>query len=424
MAYVSKTDVRYRLSLDEFKPSDAILDNLIEKAETELKTILGGSLTYATIIKQEENPVNKISINNFKSIESVTLDGKTIKEFSDSEILINQNVETMQNDEVQAWNESEGTGDTLSQDKSNSYIYTHSLKIAKGAAVNSYWYSDAHSVSETYYKASARINVDANTEDYTYLKLEFLDTDESIVKTYTSEAISMQITQPTSASVVACVSASATDTNQAIIIRGVANNKTIIEAIQLTGTDSVNSTKEFSEIIEIKKSSATAGTITLTSNSAAVTNATLTANQNEKSKWIEAEITGSPTEDSNTMRVSFYVSSTATSGAAYADNFQLKKQNWFTTIDGIHFNDKKAGLYSIDYEQAQLPELIRELLRDLTVLFVMINLNGADTSGINYDALKSAQFQLPSMIQLYARIYASFRSNLQAYQNIYSADFI
>lgn len=424
MAYVSKDDVRYRLSLDAFKPSDIVLDNLIDKAETELKNILGGSLTSATIIQREENRVNNIEIDNFKSIESVQINGKTIKEFEDHNLLVNPDIETTQNDEVQAWNENEGSGDTLSQDSDNSYIYTHSLKIEKGAAVNSYWYSDSYSFQETYYKASARIRADDSTDEHVYLKLEFLDNDDSVVKTYTSKAIPQEITQPSSASVIACVSASTEDTKHAVVIQGTVNKLQVTEAVELDGTTPVNSVNSFTEITAIKKSSATTGTVTLTSNSPAVTNATLTADENEKSQWVNAEIIGSPTEDANSMRVSFYVASTATSGNAYADSFKLNKQNWFTRIDGIHFTTKQSGLYDIDYEQAVVPKLVRELLRDLTDLFVLINLNGADSAGVNYAALKSAKFTLFSTTQMYAKIYASFRANIEAYNEQHSTDFI
>jgi len=423
MAYVTKSEIRNRLALDAFKPSDTILDDLIEKAENELKVMLGDSLFKAKYTRYEREEVDKIELSNFKSITKITIDGVELDEYSDDEILLNPDVETTQNSDVQAWTAVAGSGDTLSHDDSYSYKYTHSLKISKGSSNASYWKSDTHSVSEEiYYKATARIFVDSNTSGNTYLKLEFLDTDENVVKTYTSAAVTKEITQPSSASTISVVSDSSSDTTQSIMIYGVVNNNRTLETVELNGTSSVSTEKSFSQIISVKKSSSTSGTITLKSNGGAVTNCTLSSTENEKNMWVKAEIEGSPTEDSASVRVSFYCD--ASSGNAYADSFSLRKRQWWTMIDGVHFADKLKGYFEIDYELAEIPMMVRELIRDLSCLYVLVYLSGGDSAGMNYEALKSAQYTSMGFREIYLRILGEFERKLDAYCMIYNPPFL
>ena len=427
MAYATKTEVRDRIACDEFKPSDTVLDDFISKAEIDLKNQLGGSLNRKILTSYEENSTFTIDVPGAKSINEIKVDTAIIDEFSTEELLTNPNVESTENDEVQGWNESQGTGDTLSQDSDNSWIYSHSLKIAKGAAVNSYFYSDTSSFDdETYYRGKAKLYVDSNTAANTSLKLEFLDSDSSIVKTYTSETLSVEITQPTSASVIAIVSDNAKDIYQAIILTGrlVSGGEVITESVELNGTTSVNSDNSFVEIISIEKSEETAGTVTLTSNSAGVTNGTMAATTNILEKWQEVQVIGSPTEDSASMRVSFYVSSSATSGSAYADNFQLRKCNWFLRQGKVYFAESVQGNIIIDYEKAQVSRAVREIVRDLASLYSLIHYAGADSSGTNYASLKSSQFPNTGLQVLYTKILDNLQRNMDIYVSVEDIDFL
>ena len=84
------------------------------------------------------------------------------------------------------------------------------------------------------------------------------------------------LTQPTSASTISVSSSSASDTTQTVFIKGYdSNGYEDYESIALTGTTPVVSTKTYSRLKTISKSAATTGTVTLTSNSGAVTNAVL-----------------------------------------------------------------------------------------------------------------------------------------------------
>lgn len=77
--------------------------------------------------------------------------------------------------------------------------------------------------------------------------------------------------QPTSASVLSVSSNSASDTLQKVRIRGVVNGEEDVEEIQLSGTTAVLTTKLFSSVRSVSKSAATAGKVTVTANSGAVT---------------------------------------------------------------------------------------------------------------------------------------------------------
>ncbi len=77
--------------------------------------------------------------------------------------------------------------------------------------------------------------------------------------------------QPTSASVLAISSSSASDTTQSILIRGISSGVETYETVTLTGVTPVNTTNSYTRVKAISKSAATVGSVTITSNSAAVT---------------------------------------------------------------------------------------------------------------------------------------------------------
>lgn len=86
---------------------------------------------------------------------------------------------------------------------------------------------------------------------------------------------SMVRKQPTSASVATVVSSSASDTSQTVYIRGIVSGREDYESITVTGTTNAVGTKSWDRILSVAKSAATVGTITVTTNSAAVTVAVL-----------------------------------------------------------------------------------------------------------------------------------------------------
>ena len=81
--------------------------------------------------------------------------------------------------------------------------------------------------------------------------------------------------QPSAASTLSIVSSSASDTSQTILIRGISSGVEVYESVTLTGISAATSTNSYTRIKGISKSGATAGYVTITSNSAAVTNAVI-----------------------------------------------------------------------------------------------------------------------------------------------------
>ena len=77
--------------------------------------------------------------------------------------------------------------------------------------------------------------------------------------------------QPSSASVLACVSSSASDTGVSLLVRGISGGVEVNETVNLNGLTPVNTTNSYTRVKAISKSAVSVGKVTVTSNSAAVT---------------------------------------------------------------------------------------------------------------------------------------------------------
>lgn len=82
--------------------------------------------------------------------------------------------------------------------------------------------------------------------------------------------------QPSATSVLAIISTSTSDTGT-LKIRGISSGIEVAEDVTLTGTSSVNSANSYTEILQLTFGTALVGKVTITSNSAAVTVATVKA---------------------------------------------------------------------------------------------------------------------------------------------------
>lgn len=76
--------------------------------------------------------------------------------------------------------------------------------------------------------------------------------------------------QPTSASVLAFVSSSASDNTQTIFVRGYTGTVLVEETISMNGTTPVNTANSYTRVDQVSKSAVAVGTISATSNSGAV----------------------------------------------------------------------------------------------------------------------------------------------------------
>ena len=91
--------------------------------------------------------------------------------------------------------------------------------------------------------------------------------------------------QPTSASVVTVASTSAGDvTNYFVIVKGISGGVLQTERLTLNGVTSVASTNSYTSLLSISKDT-TNGTVTATSNAAAVTNISLLPGERELEHW-------------------------------------------------------------------------------------------------------------------------------------------
>lgn len=80
---------------------------------------------------------------------------------------------------------------------------------------------------------------------------------------------------PSSSSALAVVSAFSADTTQTVLVRGISGGVETYESVTLTGTTPANTSNAYTRIKGISKSAVTAGKVTITSNSAAVTQAVI-----------------------------------------------------------------------------------------------------------------------------------------------------
>ena len=393
--YCTVSEIRNSLQLETEDPSDDILTEFIERADAEIDTWLDGDAANHT--EAVEYSLNKsvYKLNHdFKLIRAIRISGKTMDEFNEQNIIPNPFIEdSASGEEADYWTDEAGTGDTLTWSQTYSFTLDRALKITKGAAVNSYWESDGKSVSSKgEFRASVRVKVDSNTSGKAYLKLVFEDTGGTVIKTFTSNAVNQEITQPSSASAIACVSAETTDTTQVITIEGTANGINTVETVELTGTDSVSTANSFSYIRGIRKSSDTDGTITMTSNAGVVTNATLTAKQSEKSDWVKAQVEGSSSPEGYQAKLQFYVSSSATTGDAYADSFTLKRRNFkplYATREVKLYDILKDNVqFEVDYTRSERAKLVRSISKDLASFYIIALHFGIETSCKSYDDMK------------------------------------
>lgn len=389
MSYSSITNVRRNLNLESYEPSDAIITSFIARADVEIDEKTGGANLFVDTIEFQKNSFIKLS-HDFYEIKEITINGVEMKEFNTNQFLPDGEVEDDDGSDAPLyWNENESTGDTLTWDNSYQFSLNRSLKIAKGGASASYWYSDDETIdTKEDFKVTCRIKVDSNSSANTYLKLLFLDADESTVKTYTSSAVTIEITQPAAAGTVSIASDNTDDTSQSITIDGLVSGIRDVEVIELNGTTSVAGIKSFSYIYGVRKSDDTEGIVIITRGS---TVCTLTAKESEKADWIEAAIEGSSTHDSQTAQVQLYVDSAT--GTAYGDHFSLRKRNWrpLAAQKTIYLIQQlvPGDVLDVTYLRSEVSKLVKELSRDIASLYVLAFLSGAKTSSVNYEDLKN-----------------------------------
>lgn len=398
MSYCSVSDVRTNINLETNRPSDTVVQAFIDKADVEIDEKCGGSAARfdEKFLFTGERLISLA--HDFTAIVGIFAGGSEIKEFSEDDDLL-EDGDAEEDDGADAplyWTDTVGTGDTLSWATDYAYVLNRSLKIVKGAAVNSYWESDEESVSVRHeYKASARIKVDANSTAKTTLKLVFQASDDTVEQTFTSKNVTLEITQPTFVSAISVVSSDTTDTYQTVTVSGLVNGLEDVETVILNGSTAVSTIKTFTYIAGMRKNENTAGTITCKSNSGVVTNCTMDATVNSKEDWMKVEVVGTSTPDSATATVQLYVGSTATSGSAWGDMFKLYERNWkpiYSSRAIYLFTDKiKAGEnVRVVYTRSAKSKLVKEISRDMASVYSLLYLVGANTSGTNYTDLKTS----------------------------------
>lgn len=396
MTYTTDEKVRNLEHLDENIPSTTTMTEFLGYADTEIDTKAEGDVYLFT---------QKISITgkhriidlkyDYEEIKEVLINSVEFPEYSKDNLVTDGMVEATSDTVPDYWNELESSGDTLTWDSTYSYSLYHSLKIVKGGASESYWYSDdmLGPSEKRMYKGIARIKVDADSSGSTYLRLQFLNSSGSVLKNYDSAAVSIQITQPSSASVLTLVSDSADDTTQTVIIQGTVSGQETIETVKLNGTNDVPTTNSFSYIGAIAFDSEAAGSVTSKSNSEAVTNATFTAGQTEKEDWQETVVTGSAPNDTHATRI--ILRCTSATGSVWGDEFKVRERKWRPIIPKrVEFFDNflKGDKIYITYKRTKSDDLVEIIATKITAIYCLAHITGATTRGRNYKEFKDDDY--------------------------------
>lgn len=397
MAYCSDSDVREIIGIDDYMPSSTVISEFIAKADAKLDQKLAGSAYRTTQVIHYTGDGRFLDLKyNFRSVKKISVNGEEVTEFRQSDLLDDGECDYSSDSTPDYWNELESSGDTLTWDSNYSYTLSRSLKIEKGGASESYWYSDDIEVISTQqeYRAEAKIKVDSNSSGSVYLRLEFRDSDETSLKTFDSPVVTIQITQPSSASAIAVVSTSASDI-QNLIIEGTVNGVHDSEVVAITGTTSVSSSKSFSEITGLRLDSAAVGTITATSNAAVVTNATFTVGQTLKEDWQSVQIEGASPHDVNTARVLLRCTSSS-GGSCWGDSFRVYKRNWKPrpSVKNIEFFSSlsKGDSIRASYLRSSLHPFVPIISAKIAALYTLSHITGADTAGENFEDLKAGKY--------------------------------
>lgn len=385
--------MRYELGLDDFHPSTAVISDFITKSDNEVDSILLGDASRFTEKIHYLGDGRFIPLTHTASeIKKLYINQTEFREYEKDDLLYDGDVEYTSNSTPDRWTSDTSTGDTLTWATDYSYNMYHSLKITKGSSPASSWYSDqvqnVHDEQE--YEASARIKVDSNSSGGVYLRLIYYNSSDAVVATHTSAAVSIQVTQPSSASALAIASSLAADTTQKLIVEGLVDSLEDYEVITLTGTTPASTSKSFSYIKGMRLDKAATGTVTVTSNSAAVTNATLTAGQLEKNDWQEVKTAGPA--PSSVQYAKVFLRCSSSTGDCWGDAFRLYARNWrFHPVDKrIEFfssNIQDKSNVKIIYLRTQDSELVSNLATVMASLRCMVWVSGADTDA-DYQNLK------------------------------------
>lgn len=426
MAYTTVSKVRDNINLDDNNPTTEVVESFINKADREIdEACAGDARRFQELVQYKQNQRFLELTHDFQKILELKVKSKTVNEFKEHNLLENPELEDGASTTVDDWNDEGGSGDTLSWASDYAFTLNRSIKIAKAAGVNSYWESDELTVDDSReYKAEARIKVDSNTSGNVSLRMVFKDSDSAAQQTFTSKSVSLEITQPSSASVIAVVSNRSTDLTQVITIEGTVDGLNDVETIILEGTSSVSTLKSFSYIKGIRKSSDTDGTVTLTSNSAVVTNATITAKQTQKEDWMKIEVIGSTVEDNQIVTVQFYCSDSTSSGNAWADAFRFTKRQWRPNFAARNIevfipltNDEQVD---VTYRRSEVSKIVYDLSMDLASFYIIVDFLGVETTGQSYSDVKykffAGELQSPTANALMHSINKNLK-RLQSYDN-------
>ncbi len=391
--YSTATKVRYIAGLDSLHPSDTLINQLISYSDTEIDSWLISAKRYTEkIFYKGDGKFIDLELPATAILE-IWKNNNRILEYTEIDLLDDGDVEIADSTDIlpEYWTADQSSGDTCSWASDYSLNMYRSLKITKASSSTSSWYSDIVDDLDDRqeYKAKARVKVDSNSSGNTILRLAFYDSDNSNLVNFDSQNVTIEITQPTSSSALAIVSTSTADTTQKLIIEGTSSGVDTSESVSLNGTTSASSSNSYTYIKGILLDKACAGTVTITSNSAAVTNATVAAGKTSKKDWQEISVIGKAPYQTSYAKV--YLLCSSSTGSCWFDSLRVFKRNWkfMPSEKRLEFFDfiNKEDIFRLSYTLSYNNSVIDEISATLAGIRSLIWLSGGDTQA-DYEILK------------------------------------
>ncbi len=128
-------------------------------------------------------------------------------------------------------------------------------------------------------RSSKRFLVEVPHASLMSAQVDWIDPSTSAADRFMYKEVSQFQNQPSSSSVLAMSSSSTSDTSVTITVVGMTSDGFANEVVTLNGTTSVTTVQSYNALTALTKSTTTVGTLTVTSNAAAVTNLKLFPNE-------------------------------------------------------------------------------------------------------------------------------------------------
>ena len=395
MKYSTVNKVRHRVNVTSSELTDSKIQEFIEEAEKYIDQVFNGdprkiSKSVDWFRNQKFIDLDLSEDEVLKAIERLWVNGRRIRKMHPNNLLDDGECEEEDSAETnpEYWTSLSSITTATYTWSTTAFKRSRSLQI-ENTADAAEWESDDVTIDDSYnYRAKCQLRLSSDFSGNAYLKIRWYGSGGSVLSTNSSLAKSaVEITQPSSASVIAIVSDDDDDKIN-VLVNGIVSGVEASEVVTLNGTTSVSTKQSFSEISSVVKSKESEGTITATSNSAAVTNCSLTLYEIRKDLWMEILVEA--TSPANAVTASVVLVHEGSAGSIYGDNFELRKRNWeadearaLIWVPGLILSED--DIINVEFRRVKHPDLVEDISTNLGAIYALVSLCGGRAAGLNYE---------------------------------------